>query len=44
MLVRLIERPPQTLYKSFNEWNRVHDDWKLKGFWARMWAHLTYRK
>jgi len=44
MLVRLIEQPPQKLYKSFNEWTRVHNDWKTKGFWARMWSHLTYRK
>ena len=42
MLVRLIEHPPQKVYKSFNEHQRVHTEWKTKSFWARIWAHLTY--
>jgi len=43
-IVKLIENPPQKVYKSFNQHARVRDEWKKKGFFARMWAHLTYRK
>jgi hypothetical protein len=42
MIVRLIEQPPQKLYKSFNEWQRVHDIWKTKGFWNRIFSHIFF--
>ena len=42
-LINLIEQPPQKIYKSLNQWFVVHAEWKQKGFWARIWAHVTYK-